>query len=47
MPEGHNYLILIPLHVPKLRYGDHAQKCKPLLHCTQSFECGDIDIFGL
>ena len=31
-----NCLILTSHHVPKLNYRAHAQKCKPLLHGTES-----------
>ena len=33
--------------VPKLRYRDYAQKCKPLLQCTKSLKRDDIEIFDL
>ena len=46
MPEEHNCLILI-LASSKAKYRDHAQKCKPLLHCTESLEHGGIEIFDL
>ena len=46
MPEEHNRLILTSRHVPKLRYRAHAIKCKPLLHCTESFKHVDIEIFN-
>ena len=39
--------ILTSLHIPKLRYSTYAQKCKPLLHCTESLNRGDIIIYGL
>ena len=29
MLEEYNYLILISLHIPKLRYRANAKKCKP------------------
>ena len=44
MLEEHSCLILTPKHVSTLRYRAHAQKCKPLLHCTKSLKRNDIDI---
>ena len=35
MLEEQSYLILTPWRVPTLIYRAHAQKCKPLLHCTE------------
>ena len=31
----------------KLRYRILAKKCRPLLHCTESFERDDIETLGL
>ena len=47
MPQEHNGLILPPLHIPQLRYSNHAQKCKPPLHCRESLKRDDNEIFGL
>ena len=46
MPEEDNCLILAFKHVLKLRYRAHPQKCKLLLHCTESLEHADIEIIG-
>ena len=46
MIEEHSLLILTSKHVPTLRYRAHAPKYKPLLHCTESLKCNDIEIFG-
>ena len=35
------------LQCSKVRYTDHAQTCKPLLHCTESLKRDDIEIFDL
>ena len=45
MLEQQSCLILLSYHVPTLRYRAHAQKCKPLLHCTKSLKRKDIKIF--
>ena len=29
-----------------LKYRAHAQKCKPLQHCTESLKRNDIEVFG-
>ena len=42
-----NCLILTSKHIPKVRYRNHSKKCKLLLHCTESLERDDIEIFGL
>ena len=46
MLEEHSCLILTSEHVPTLRYRAHSQKCKPLLHCTESLKKVNIEIFG-
>ena len=40
-------LITTSCSVSKPRYRAHAQKCKLLLHCTESLERDEIEIFGL
>ena len=46
MSEEHNCLILTSWHDPKLRHTAHAQKCKSVLHSTESLKHVDIEIFG-
>ena len=45
MTEEHNCLILTPLHVPKLRYRDHAKNVS--LSFTESLKRDDSEIFDL
>ena len=47
MSDEDTYLFTTSYSVPKLRYRAHAQKSKPLLHCTKSLKHDDIEIFGL
>ena len=46
MLEENSCLILTCKHVPTQIYRANAQKCKPLLHCTESLKRNDIEIFG-
>ena len=41
------YCISTFKHVSNLRHRAHAQKCKALLHCTESLERDDTEILGL
>ena len=34
-------------YVSKVRYSVHVRKYKPLLHCTESLKCSDIEKFCL